>query len=140
MYRTTKRVSTLFLAMLFLGQFVLAQSDNDWIKIAEKTVAFKAEKDVISPSGKERKVDKIRLKCIRGTVKIKQVIVEMSDGTKKEYDAKGVGVLTNGMVSLAWDLPDGDAELRKITLEYDSMGNMVLTKKAHVEIQGRRKN
>lgn len=63
----------------------------------------------------------------------------MSDGTKKEYDAKAVGVITKGMTSLAWDLPgkSGSAKIKKIELEYDSVGNMLLTDKAKVEVQAR---
>ncbi|KGO81204.1 hypothetical protein Q763_08975 [Flavobacterium beibuense F44-8] len=115
---------------------ILAQ---DWVTIAEKKVNFKAEKDVVTPRGNEKNIEKIRIKCTQGTVKLKKVYVEMSDGTKKEYDAKGVGVLTKGMTSLAWDLPGkkGELKIKKIELEYDSVGNMLVTKKAVVEIQGK---
>ena len=87
----------------------------------------------------KKNIEKIRIKCTQGTVKLKKVHVEMSDGTKKEYDAKGVGVLTKGMTSLAWDLPGkkGKLKIKKIELEYDSVGNMLVTKKAVVEIQGK---
>jgi hypothetical protein len=63
----------------------------------------------------------------------------MSDGTKQEYDAKGVGVLTNGMTSFSWDLPgkNGELKVKKIELEYDAVGNVLITKKAKVEVQGK---
>ena len=133
-----KNVFKLIAICLFLAVSpkMLAQ---DWVTIAEKKVNFKAEKDVVTPRGNEKNVEKIRIKCTQGTVKLKKVYVEMSDGTKKEYDAKGVGVLTKGMTSLAWDLPGkkGELKIKKIELEYDSVGNMLVTKKAIVEIQGK---
>ena len=133
-----KNVIKLITICLFLAVSpkMLAQ---DWVTIAEKKVNFKAEKDVVTPRGNEKNIEKIRIKCTQGTVKLKKVYVEMSDGTKKEYDAKGVGVLTKGMTSLAWDLPGkkGELKIKKIELEYDSVGNMLVTKKAVVEIQGK---
>ena len=133
-----KNVIKLITICLFLAVSpkVMAQ---DWTTIAEKTVNFKAEKDVVTPRGNEKNIDKIRIKCTEGTVKLKKVHVEMSDGTKKDYDAKAVGVLTKGMTSLAWDLPgkSGELKIKKIELEYDSVGNMLVTKKAKVEVQGR---
>jgi hypothetical protein len=112
---------------------------QDWVKIAEKTVNFKAEKDVVTPQGSERKVDKIRIKCIQGTVKLKKVTVVMSDGTRKEFDAKGVGVLTKGLTSLSWDLPGNpdEVKLKSVELEYDSVGIVIVSNKAKVELQGR---
>lgn len=130
----------LFIVLLtFFCLASLSVKAQDWKVIAEKTVNFKAEKDVVNPMPGERKVDKIRIKCIQGTVKLKKVRVFMADGTEKEYDAKGVGVLTNGMTSLAWDLPGkgGEPALKKIELEYDSVGNILLTKRAKVEVEAR---
>lgn len=133
-----KNVFKLIAICLLLAMSPKAMS-QDWITIAEKKVNFKAEKDVVTPRGNEKNIEKIRIKCTQGTVKLKKVHVEMSDGTKKEYDAKGVGVLTKGMTSLAWDLPGkkGELKIKKIELEYDSVGNMLVTKKAVVEIQGK---
>lgn len=110
---------------------------EDWIKIAEKTVSFKADKDVITPQGAERKVDKIKIKCTQGTIQLIKVSVEMSNGNKKEYNAKGTGLITNGMSSLAFDLPGKDLSLKKVTLEYDTKGNIAISKKAHIELLGR---
>ncbi|VXB16331.1 conserved exported hypothetical protein [Flavobacterium sp. 9R] len=125
---------------LMLSSMVFSQSSSDgnWIKIAEKMIAFKSDKDVVTPSGNEKKVDKIKIKCIQGTLKLKKVRVEMSDGERKEFDARGVGVLTKGMSSLAFTLPGRNNKLRKIELEYDSVGALLVTKKAKVEVLGRR--
>jgi hypothetical protein len=127
-----------FLFFVIISPALYSQSDVDenWIKIAEKKVAFKSEKDVVTPSGNEKKVDKIKIKCVQGTLKLKKVWVEMSDGEKKEYDAKGVGVLSKGMSSFAFTLPGENNTLKKIELEYDSVGSILVTKKARIEVIG----
>ena len=63
----------------------------------------------------------------------------MSDGTKKSYSAKGIGVLKKGMTSFAFTLP-GDSKLEHIELEYDSAGVMFISKKAKVQILGKKRN
>jgi hypothetical protein len=131
-----------FLTFLFVfaissASFSQSKDEGNWIKIAEKIVAFKSDKDVVTPTGNEKKVDKIKIKCIQGTLKLKKVRVEMSDGQKKEYDAKGVGVLSKGMSSFAFILPGKNNTLKKIELEYDSVGALLVTKKAKVEILGK---
>jgi hypothetical protein len=130
----------MFLFVLAVSTASFSQTDNDgkWVKIAQKTISFKADKDEVTPSGKEKKVDKIKVKCIQGTLTLKKVRVEMSDGEKKEYDAKGVGVLSKGMSSFAFDLPGSDGTLKKIELEYETVGVMLVTKKAKIEVLGRR--
>jgi hypothetical protein len=127
----------LFLVLIANAGFCQTNNDGNWITIAEKTVGFKSDKDVITPNGKEKNVDKIKIKCVQGTLKLKKVRVEMSNGEKKEYDAKGVGVLSKGMSSFAFTLPGKNTTLKKIELEYDSVGAMLVTKKAKVEIHGR---
>jgi hypothetical protein len=131
-----KLLALLFVVAISLSSFSQSSNDGNWIKIAEKLVAFKSDKDVITPTGNERKVDKIKIKCVQGTLKLKKVRVEMSDGEKKEYDAKGVGVLSKGMSSLPFNLPGKNNTLKKIELEYDSVGVMMVTKRAKVEIMG----
>ncbi|MCK5814869.1 MAG: hypothetical protein KAH07_02890 [Flavobacteriaceae bacterium] len=119
-----------------------AQSDNDgnWIVIAKKDVAYKkGDNDKITPYGSERNVSKIKVKCTQGTLKLKKVHVTMDDGTKKEYSAKGVGVLNKGMSSFAFDLPGKDKKLKTIEIEYDAVGNVLLTKRAKVEILGKKR-
>ena len=116
-----------------------AQSDNDdWVVIAEKTVSFKNDLDKVTPYGAERNVSKIKIRCIQGTVKLKHVHVTMSDGTKKSYDAKGIGVLNKGMTSFAFTLP-GNSKLEHIELEYDSAGVMLISKRAKVQILGKKR-
>lgn len=59
-----------------------AQNDN-WIKIGEKTVSFKNEKDKVTLTGQEKKVDKIRLKCVQGTMQLKSITIVMENGKSK---------------------------------------------------------
>ena len=118
---------------------VHAQSEDDgWIVIAEKTASFKSDVDKVTPYGAERNVSKIKIKCIQGTLKLKHVHVTMSDGTKKSYDAKGIGILNKGMTSFAFTLP-GDSKLEHIELEYDSAGNMLISKRAKLQVLGKKR-
>ncbi len=116
-----------------------AQTEDGWIVIAEKTASFKSDIDKISPKGEKRNVSKIKIKCIQGTLKLKHVHVTMTDGTKKSYDAKGIGILNKGMSSFAFDLPGKDTKLQHIELEYDSAGNILISKKAKVQVLGKKR-
>jgi hypothetical protein len=127
----------LFVSTISTSSFSQTDNDGKWVKIAQKTISFKSDKDEVTPSGKEKKVDKIKLKCIQGTLTLKKVRVEMSDGENKEYDAKGVGVLSKGMSSFAFNLPETSGTLKKIELEYETIGVMLVTKKAKIEVLGR---
>lgn len=132
-----KILTFLFVLAISSASFSQSKEEGNWITIAEKTVGFKSDKDVVTPTKAEKKVDKIKVKCVQGTLKLKKVRVEMSDGQKKEYDAKGAGVLSKGMTSFAFTLPGKNNTLKKIELEYDSVGALLVTKKAKVEILGR---
>ena len=126
-------------AFILFGSFIQVQAQEDgWVVIAEKTASFKSDKDKVTPYGAERNVSKIKIKCIQGTIKLHKVHVKMADGTEKSYDAKGIGVLNKGMTSFAFTLP-GDSKLESIELEYDSAGNMLITKKAKVQILGKKR-
>ena len=124
--------------LLFLVGFSgIAQNDN-WKKLAEKNVAFKNETDKINLVGNERNVDKIKIKCVQGTVQLRKVKIIMEGGEEKEYDARGIGILTKGMSSTAFAVPGKDDKVKRVELDYDSKGNVVLTKRAKVEILGRK--
>lgn len=129
-----------FIYLLLSSSYAFSQvgSDGYWVKIAEKMIAFNSDKDVVIPTGNEKRVDKIKIKCIQGTLKLKKVRVEMSDGERKEFDTRAIGILTKGMSSFAFTLPGSNNSLRKIELEYDSVGALMVTKRARVEILGRR--
>lgn len=136
-------ISFLLILGMISTSFSQNKSDSDegnWVVIAKKDVAFKkGETDKITPYGNERNVSKIKVKCTQGTLKLKKIHVVMDDGTKKEYDAKGVGILSKGMSSFAFDLPGNDKKLKSIEIEYDAVGNMLITKRAKVEILGKKR-
>jgi len=140
-----KNFKQIFLIVIFISSvsYSFAQNNSDdgnWITIAKKDVAYKkGETDKITPYGNERNVSKIKIKCTQGTLKLKKVHVTMDDGTKKEYDAKGIGVLSKGMSSFAFDMSGNDKKLKIIEVEYDAVGNMLLTKRAKVEILGKKR-
>ncbi len=127
----------LLLVFLVTATTVKAQSDN-WIKLAEKNVAFKGDKDKIQLVGSERRIDKVKIKCTQGTLELKSVTIVMENGKTKEYDAKGLGVLTKGMSSAAYSVPDKDDKVKRIELEYDTKGAMLITKRAKVEVLGKK--
>lgn len=114
-----------------------AQNNKDWVVIASKIVSFKADTDIVYPLGNEKRVSKIKVKCTQGTLKLKKVTVYMANGERKEYEAKGVGVLAKGMSSFAFDLPGNGEKLEKIELQYETAGNLMVSKRAHVDILGR---
>jgi len=124
---------------ILLGSFIQVQAqDDDWVVIAEKTASFKNDKDKVTPFGDKRNVSKIKIKCIQGTIKLHNIYVKMADGTEKTYSAKGIGVLNKGMSSLSFTLP-GESKLVSIELEYDSAGNMLISKKAKIQILGKKR-
>jgi hypothetical protein len=132
-----KRVVLIFSIILAFSVHTMAQKDDGWIKIGEKSVAFKADRDKVKLTGKEKDVSKIKLTCVQGTVKIKKIHVKMSDGEKKEFDPTA-GILNKGMSTLAFDLPGKNNKLSDLELEYDSMGTIVTNKRAKVEIWGKK--
>lgn len=127
----------LTIIILLIGFSGLAQNDN-WKKLAEKNVAFKGETDKVTLTGNERTVDKIKIKCVQGTVQLKKLKIVMEGGKEKEYDARGVGILTKGMSSTSFAVPDKDDKVKRVEIDYETKGNIVLTKRAKVEILGKK--
>ncbi len=132
-----KKITIILLSLMVLSVSAWAENDDDWVKLGEKTVAFKVEKDKVTLTGKEKNVTKIKITCIQGAVKIKNIYVTMSDGSTKTIDPMA-GVLKAGMSTKAFDLPGKDLKLTELELEYDSMGTIVTNKKAKVEIYGKK--
>ncbi|MFV0376059.1 MAG: hypothetical protein ACK5JD_02010 [Mangrovibacterium sp.] len=131
-----------FLAGLLLC-FVLsltthAQPEKDgWVKLATKTAGYKSDKDEVQLMGKDHRVDKIKLTCTQGTVKLKNIHIKMSDGAEKDFDPK-IGVLNSGMSTMNFDLPGKDSKLKEMYLEYDAVGNVLMTKKGKIEVWGKK--
>ncbi|AWW29621.1 DUF2541 domain-containing protein [Echinicola strongylocentroti] len=129
-----------YVFLITLMFFVVVQvngQEKGWVKLGEKTVAFKTETDKVSLIGNDNTVDKIKLKCIQGTLELNKVTIVMKGGEKKSYDAKALGVMTKGMSSLAYAVPDKDGKISYIELNYDTKGKVALTKMAKVEIWGK---
>lgn len=112
----------------------------DWFKIADKTVDYKSETDEVTPQFGEKNVTHIKLVCTQGTVNLHKISLHMSDGSVKVVD--NLGVLSKGLSSRVISVPKGDSKLKKIELNYDSVGSqemalLGLSKKAHVDIMGK---
>ncbi|MUJ24958.1 hypothetical protein [Aliivibrio fischeri] len=121
---------------------VYAKDKDDWILIGDKTVNFEQEEDKVEPLPflSERKFSKIKIKCVQGTVSIKNMKVTMTDGSTKQL--KTMGTLTKGMSSRTYKLPGTDkSKFNFLELQYKSWGNLTLNaagvvKKAKVEVWG----
>lgn len=111
--------------------------EDGWIKIGEKFVSFKADKDNIMLTANEHNVCKFKIKCVQGAVKIKKISVKMSDGERKDYDPTA-GILKKGMSTIVFNLPGKDNILKDMDIEYDSMGTIATNKRAKVEIWGKK--
>ena len=124
----------LFVPIFLLSLVVTAQS-NDWKVLAKKDVAYKHEEDVISLRGAEKDIRKFKIRCTQGTLKFKKAVITYSDDSEVEKKPKGTGVISKGMSSLAFTV-DKNKTPTKITLTYEAVGNMVLTKRAKIELLG----
>lgn len=124
-----------FFVLLFSSTILFSQNTN-WEVIAKKDVRFKKnESDQINLIGNERKIEKIKVKCVQGSLKFKSLTIIYKDDTKKVLKSKGVGVLTKGMSSFAFKV-DKDKTPKKLELSYDAIGNTLVAKRAKVEILG----
>ncbi len=125
-----KLFQSLFTVMMVatISFSTFASSNNDdWELIATKTVNFQTETDTVTPNSllKNRNFSKIKIKCIQGTVDLKDIKVTMTDGSEKKLTS--MGTLTNGMSTRAWTLPGSeDAKLKHLEMKYSSWGNMKL--------------
>lgn len=83
-----KLFQSLFTVMMVatISFSTFASSNNDdWELIATKTVNFQTETDTVTPNSllKNRNFSKIKIKCIQGTVDLKDIKVTMTDGSEK---------------------------------------------------------
>ncbi|EPW6434188.1 hypothetical protein P7M67_13075 [Vibrio parahaemolyticus] len=137
--------TVMMVATISFSTFASSNNDDDWELIATKTVNFQTETDTVTPNSllKNRNFSKIKIKCIQGTVDLKDIKVTMTDGSEKKLTS--MGMLTNGMSTRAWTLPGAeDAKLKHLEMKYSSWGNMKLdvlgvSRKAKVEIWGKKR-
>ncbi|PWJ43948.1 DUF2541 domain-containing protein [Sediminitomix flava] len=133
--------SIIFITLLLSSFFGVKQDeDKGWVKIAEKVVNYKAETDQVKVQNSDQEVTKIKIKCIQGTVKLKEIKAFMSDGKDENLNIKGIGVLHDGMSSFSMDLPGKDNKLEKLEFKYDAVGNVLVSKKGKVEVWGKKKD
>tara|TARA_B110001450_G_scaffold101732_1_gene96316 strand:+ start:786 stop:1196 length:411 start_codon:yes stop_codon:yes gene_type:complete len=127
------------LFVLLFSSTILFSQNSDWKVIAKKDVRFKKnESDNVNLLGNERKIEKIKVKCVQGSLKFKSLTIFYKDDSKEEFKSKGIGVLTKGMSSFAFKV-DKDKTPTKLELSYDAIGNTLVTKRAKVEILGLQK-
>lgn len=129
------KTKLLLVFTLFLSLQMLAQN-NDWKVLGKKDVAYKHEDDVINLRGSEKDIKKFKIKCTQGTLKIKKVVVVYKDKSRDEKKPKGTGIITKNMSSFAFSI-DKDKTPDKIELSYEAIGNMLVTKRAKIELLGR---
>lgn len=139
-------ITLLFSSLVILfSSHTVAQSNDGWVKITDKVVNYQSETDTVEPLAliSQRNFSKLKLKVTQGTVKLKKLVVTMSDGSSKEL--KSVGTLTKGMSSRAWALPGGEnAKFKKLDMTYQSWGSTTLSavglsKKAKIEVWGKKR-
>ena len=117
------------------SSFFMAQNDDSWVVLAKKDVSYKADKDIINLLGNNRDIRKIKLRCKQGSLKIKKIIFIYSSSDKEEHTPKGTGVLTKGTSSIPIKTEKKES-VKKVEIHYEGYGNMLLTKRAKVEVLG----
>ena len=122
--------------LLLLNSFLfVAQDKNEWQALAKKTVSYKADKDVINLLGNKRNLKKIKIKCNQGSIKLKKIIFYYDASEKTEHKPKGSGILSKGMSSVPIKVTK-KKPVKKVEIQYEAYGNILLTKIAKVEVLG----
>jgi hypothetical protein len=127
----------ILIVLMFLS-FSLSSQSNDWFTVAKKDVSYKSDKDVINLRGNEKEISQFKIKCTQGNLKIKDIVVYYKDKSKTNKKTKGTGLLTKGMSSFVFNIEKGKI-IDKIELSYEAIGNMLVTKRAKIELLGRKK-
>lgn len=80
--------------------------EGEWAKLAEKTVNFKSETDTVTPNPMfvNRSFSHVKLTCTQGTVDIKDITVNYTDGSSQKLGT--LGILTKGSSTRAMKLND----------------------------------
>lgn len=122
----------LFVLMLTLAAGSMTVSAQDWVKLGEKDVDFKIDKDSIGTDHKGR-VKEIHLRVMNAPVKFKKVVINYSDGKMQELEyLEDVQV---GTYSRSITIEGDGSSIKSIDLWYetDSLGG----KKAKVAVYGK---
>ncbi len=127
----------LLIVSLFFLSSLGNTSEGEWTVLAKKDVSYKADKDEITLIGNERKIDKVKISCTQGSLKLRSITIYYTDNTSKTQKAKGTGLISKGMSSFAFSLEKNKTP-KKIGFSYEAIGNMLLTKRAKIEVLGKR--
>ena len=125
--------------LVFNSFLFIAQENDGWQVLAKKTVNYSADKDVINLTGKKRNLKKIKLKCNQGSLKIKNITFYYDSSEKTSHKPKGTGIISKGMSSLPISITK-NKNIKKVEIQYEAYGNVLLTKRAKVEVLGLLKN
>ena len=129
----------LFLIPLIVCSMTLTAQNENWTLLAKKDVGFKTDTDVITLYGAQKQIEAVKMVCTQGSLKIKELAFIYPAGDTIRHQPKGTGILTKGVASIPIKA-DPEKKLNKIQMHYEAYGNMVLTKRAKVEILGRQKS
>ena len=128
----------LIIPLFLLVSISISSQNGDWFTLANKDVSYKSDKDVINLRGDKKEISQFKIKCTQGNLKIKDITVYYKDKTKNNKKTKGTGLLTKGMSSFVFNV-EKDKTVVKIELSYEAIGNMLVTKRAKIELLGRKK-
>ena len=108
-----------------------ADAKGDWVKLGEKIVNGKNDHDDILVGGKG-KYRAIRLQVTDARMKMHDVVVEFSDGSKFSPDTQVT--FDDGQRTGVIDLPGGARQIRRVGLRYSDLRGGGF---AHVEVWAR---
>jgi hypothetical protein len=113
MKKCTSRVVVVLLVTVFVAAPVFA---DQWVKLGERTVNFKADTDEIDVGGSEGKFKRIKLKVEGGAVHFNQVVVVF--GNNERFDVPITDNIPAGGETRRIDLPGEARNIKKIILKY----------------------
>lgn len=130
--RIKKHLIPLLVLVAALAAGALSVSAQDWVKLGEKDVDFKIDKDSIDADHKGR-IREIHLRVMNAPVKFKRVVINYKDGKTQELEyLEDVQIGTH---SRSITIEGDGTAIKRIDLWYetDSLGG----KKAKVSVYGR---
>lgn len=131
-----QRILFLLLTVVFgLTISATAVAQNQWVKLGEKSVNFKADRDEIKCSHKGD-FSKLKIKVENNPVEFEKVIVDYKKGGRQELSIRNL--IRAGGETRVLDLRGQKREIRSIIFHYKSQKGINGNKKAKVQVWGRR--
>ena len=115
---------------------VVVNDKDGWHRIAETTVNFSKEKDMVSVMGSDR-FAKIKFRVVDAGIEIADMTIAYEDGTTQDVPVKST--FTAGQESRIIDLPGSEKNIKTISFVYHTIPNQA-NDKAHLEIWGYKTN